>query len=95
MLSQVRVVSSVDEISSSCDEKYISTEETSSGCVVGVTKAAGKKCERCWFYDTDIGTSDLPHSDVCQRCNDAIASWEKTTGTTFTKPSVEEEQPVA
>jgi isoleucyl-tRNA synthetase len=95
MLSQVHVVDSPEAISDACDERYVSKVETSSGCIVGVSKAEGKKCGRCWFYDTQIGKHGLPHSDVCQRCNDAIAVWERKTGETFVRPSVEEEQPVA
>eukprot|EP00429_Kryptoperidinium_foliaceum_P010472 CAMPEP_0176001570 /NCGR_PEP_ID=MMETSP0120_2-20121206/194_1 /TAXON_ID=160619 /ORGANISM="Kryptoperidinium foliaceum, Strain CCMP 1326" /LENGTH=1037 /DNA_ID=CAMNT_0017334121 /DNA_START=171 /DNA_END=3285 /DNA_ORIENTATION=+ len=95
MLSQVYVVDSLDKIKASCDEKYISGADTSSGCVVGVTKAEGTKCGRCWFYDTQIGKLGLPHDDVCQRCNNAIEVWERKTGQTFSRPPVEEEQPVA
>ena len=95
MLSQVTLVDSVAEIASSCDEAYISEADTSSGCVVGVGKASGSKCGRCWFYDTQVGKHGLPHSDVCQRCNEAIISWEKSTGQTFVRPEVEEGQPVA
>jgi isoleucyl-tRNA synthetase len=95
MLSQVHVVDSPEAISAACDEKYVSSPNTSSGCIVGVTKAEGEKCGRCWFYDTSIGKHGLTHSDVCQRCNDAIAVWEKTTGSEFIRPPVEEEQPVS
>lgn len=94
MLSQVRVVSSQSEVADSCDAKYISGTGTNSGCVVGVTKASGQKCGRCWFYDEEIGKHDLPHSDVCQRCNEAISSWEKSTGNTFAKAEEVSEQPV-
>jgi isoleucyl-tRNA synthetase len=90
MLSQVHIVDSEEDISSSCDEKYVSTGETLSGCVVGVTKAAGTKCGRCWFHDTMLG-----EHGVCQRCNHAIDVWEEKSGETFTLPAVEEEQPVA
>lgn len=97
MLSQVHIVDSPESVSSSCDEKYVSTGDTSSGCIVGVSKAEGEKCGRCWFYDTSIGKHGLPHSDVCQRCNDAISAWEKSSGQTFVRPAVaeEEQQPVA
>merc|ERR1712151_186683 len=88
MLSQVVVLESEAEVSEACDEKYILNKDTASGCVVGVRKASGKKCERCWFYDESIGTSSLPHSDVCQRCNEAISSWEAMTGKIFTRPKV-------
>jgi isoleucyl-tRNA synthetase len=94
MLSQVHIVDSEEDIASSCDEKYVSGKDTSSGCIVGVSKAAGTKCGRCWFYDTQVGKLGLPIDDACQRCNDAITIWERTTGETFTRPVVEEEQPV-
>jgi isoleucyl-tRNA synthetase len=94
MLSQVNLVASEDEIASSCDERYISTSATQSGCKVGVTKASGTKCGRCWFYDNQVGKLGLPHDDACQRCNEAIFAWEKSTGAIFTRPEVEEEQPV-
>jgi isoleucyl-tRNA synthetase len=95
MMSQVHIVDSVDELSAACDAKYISEGDTASGCVVGVAKAEGTKCGRCWFSDTQVGKLGLPHDDACQRCNDAITIWEKTTGESFTRPEVEEEQPVA
>ena len=95
MLSQISLVDSISEISAFCDEAYISGASTTSGCVVGVGKASGTKCGRCWFYDTQVGKHGLPHSDVCQRCNEAIFAWEKSTGQTFVRPEIEEEQPVA
>jgi isoleucyl-tRNA synthetase len=96
MLSQVNLVDDAAAVSKSCEEKYISVAGTSSGAVVGVTKASGKKCGRCWFYDSEIGTHDLPHDDVCQRCNEAISSWEKKTGETLNLSKEEEaKEPVA
>ena len=35
--------------------------------VIAVFKARGDKCERCWKYDTAIG-SDRDHPAVCPRC---------------------------
>ena len=90
MLSQIHIVDSPDEIAGSCDEKYISGADTSSGCMVGVTKAKGTKCTRCWFYDEEIGEGDHEHSDICQRCNHAVTEWESSTGQTFERPPVEE-----
>ena len=74
-------------------EKYISTSETSSGCVVGVAKAAGQKCARCWFYDKQVGKLGLPNADLCQRCHEAVLEWERETGEVFSKPALEHEQP--
>lgn len=96
MLSQVNLVEDAAAVSKSCEQKYISVTGTSSGAVVGVTKASGQKCGRCWFYDSKIGTLGLPHADVCQRCHEAIFSWEKKTGETLNTSKEEEaKEPVA
>lgn len=94
MLSQVHIVDSPEEIASNCEEKYTSVGETTSGCTLGVTKAAGTKCERCWFYDTSLLDDEAPsegtkNPDVCQRCQVAIEAWEEFTGEDFLKPEAE------
>jgi isoleucyl-tRNA synthetase len=94
MLSQVSLVGSETAIKEACDEKYISGKDTASGCIVGVRKASGEKCGRCWFYDEQIGKHKLPHTDACQRCNEAISIWEKKSGQTFVRPEAAG-QPIA
>jgi isoleucyl-tRNA synthetase len=98
MLSQVNLVDSEAAVSEACEEKYVATSGTLSGCVVGVKKADGEKCARCWFYGEQLGADlGLEHTDICQRCNHAIGAWEKVKGTKFVKavPEPEEaEQPV-
>lgn len=95
MLSQVYLVDSENAIAEDCEEQYIATKGTLSGCIIGVKKADGEKCARCWFYAEELGAElGLQHGDVCQRCNHAITSWEKAKETTFVKEVVEE-QPVA
>lgn len=84
MLSQVHLVDSADVISESCEEEYISTNKES-GVVVGVAKAKGTKCARCWFYGEEV-----EEGGVCQRCSHAIKVWEETTGTEFVKEIPEE-----
>ena len=37
------------------------------GVNIGVEKASGKKCERCWKYDEEVGKNNI-HDDVCPRC---------------------------
>lgn len=71
MLSQVYLVDSADAVSDSCEEVYVSKGENS-GCTVGVKKADGTKCGRCWFYDENVGNLGIVHDDLCQRCNEAI-----------------------
>ncbi len=39
---------------------------------VAVAKAAGEKCERCWHWETDVGSSPQ-HPTLCARCAQAIA----------------------
>jgi len=38
---------------------------------VSVAKAAGEKCERCWHWETDVG-SNPQHPTICARCVEAI-----------------------
>jgi isoleucyl-tRNA synthetase len=37
-----------------------------------VVKADGQKCERCWHWETDVG-SHADHSTICGRCVEAVA----------------------
>ena len=37
------------------------------GLLVGVTRAKGAKCPRCWIYSEDAG-KDAAHPLLCQRC---------------------------
>src|SRR5437016_5063961 len=39
-----------------------------SGVKIEVSKAAGKKCERCWNYSTHVG-EDSAYPTVCERCS--------------------------
>ena len=39
---------------------------------VGVSKAEGSKCPRCWQWRRDIG-SETAHPDICGRCARALA----------------------
>ena len=38
---------------------------------VSVTKADGQKCERCWHWETDVG-SNPEHPTICARCVAAV-----------------------
>ena len=41
--------------------------ESVPGLAIGVRRAAGEKCQRCWNYTTDVG-SDRAWPEVCARC---------------------------
>jgi isoleucyl-tRNA synthetase len=52
------------------DEKDIAkpyVSEEIKGLFVGVEKARGVKCERCWIYEESVG-SNAQHPTVCSRC---------------------------
>ncbi|KAM7279986.1 hypothetical protein ACFE04_007120 [Oxalis oulophora] len=40
---------------------------------IGVSRADGSKCERCWNYSTLVG-SFTKHSTLCKRCYDVVAA---------------------
>ncbi|SFR14408.1 isoleucine--tRNA ligase [Desulfoscipio geothermicus] len=47
-------------------ENTLSVEEVP-GLAVGVSRAAGVKCARCWMYHEDVGR-DTDHPETCPRC---------------------------
>lgn len=52
------------------DEKDVAKpykSEEIKGLFIGVEKARGVKCERCWIYEESVG-SDAKHPTVCGRC---------------------------
>jgi len=74
--SQVVVASSSSEAVEGCEGNVLTSDATESGCTIGVTRADGAKCERCWMYCGSVGSS--VHERVCPRCSHAVAQWEKT-----------------
>ena len=72
MASQVTVVDSELELIALCragDGNYVLAEEgnSESGLSVGVARAKGRKCDRCWYYSENVG-HHAQHSDLCLRC---------------------------
>ena len=62
LASQVELVDSIP------DTEYKSESEVAH---IGVVKADGKKCDRCWNYSSSVGSfSDDP--TICDRCNAAL-----------------------
>jgi isoleucyl-tRNA synthetase len=39
---------------------------------VALARADGQKCERCWHWESDVGTN-VEHPTICGRCMEAIA----------------------
>jgi isoleucyl-tRNA synthetase len=66
-LKSIFIVSSVSlrpVASGATDEKEMRVE---------VSRADGKKCERCWNYDVSVG-DHTDHPTICERCVQAIQS---------------------
>ncbi len=53
--------------------KIGTVDKNSGSFVVDVVRADGKKCERCWHWETDIGI-DPAHPTLCGRCVEAVKS---------------------
>jgi len=51
-------------------EPYDSSEIA--GLKIGVKKASGQKCGRCWIYGVSVGSDPL-HPAVCERCLDNLS----------------------
>jgi isoleucyl-tRNA synthetase len=52
--------------------KGVLAETEQNGVTVRIARADGEKCERCWHYTTDIGTSRA-HPTLCGRCVAALS----------------------
>lgn len=66
LASQVELVDSLEDIQNA------NYKGESSLVAVGVVKAEGEKCDRCWNYSTHVG--EFPEDPtICERCNAALA----------------------
>ena len=71
LASQVHLVSSKADVQAACDEKLSLLGETESGAAVGIKRATGEKCARCWYFCSTVNTDpELPH--ICPRCAGAV-----------------------
>ena len=46
--------------------------ENLEGLAIKIESAAGKKCERCWVYETSVGL-DRSQPTICERCQKALS----------------------
>jgi len=61
IVSQLDVVTREELAADAYESKEIE------GLYVGVAKARGQKCQRCWIYSEDLG-KDPEHPAICGRC---------------------------
>lgn len=66
LVSQVELSDSLDRVAAT---KYRAEVD---GLTIGVAKAEGEKCDRCWNYSTHVGESS-EHPTICDRCVAALA----------------------
>jgi isoleucyl-tRNA synthetase len=60
IVSQLRLVEKQEVVNPYSSEEF-------KGLTVGVDKAPGVKCERCWIYAQSVG-NDKDHPSICDRC---------------------------
>ena len=65
LASQVELLDSPQK---AAEAEYSSKVE---GMTIGVVKAEGEKCDRCWNYSTQVGTIK-EHPTICERCDSAL-----------------------
>ncbi|HGY12057.1 MAG TPA: isoleucine--tRNA ligase, partial [Desulfobacterales bacterium] len=68
-LNDIFIVSQAVTVDTLDDTAYQGQEIE--GLAIKVQKATGEKCERCWRFDTTIG-SDPVHATACERCAAAL-----------------------
>ena len=79
MISTVQIVETAAEVQEACGEEYSITAEeaTGSGFAMGVKSAKSSglvKCERCWFFTSDVGKGEgACKDDLCVRCDGVVA----------------------
>jgi isoleucyl-tRNA synthetase len=69
MVSKLTLCASPEEVLAAAPDYQL--KGTDSGLTVGVCKAGGAKCDRCWYYTDDVG-HDADHPLVCPRCAHAV-----------------------
>ncbi|MBV9389201.1 MAG: isoleucine--tRNA ligase [Chroococcidiopsidaceae cyanobacterium CP_BM_ER_R8_30] len=66
------IVSQVELIDSPTALAGLKHSYQSEGLGIGVVKADGQKCDRCWNYSIKVGES-IEHPLLCERCTSALA----------------------
>lgn len=66
LASQVELLDSAEAAQNA--DYHLETETAT----VGIVKADGEKCDRCWNYSTQVGTFE-DHPAICERCHEALA----------------------
>ncbi|MBW4487621.1 MAG: isoleucine--tRNA ligase [Trichocoleus desertorum ATA4-8-CV12] len=65
------IVSQVELLDSPSALEGLQYSSQSDALGIGVVKADGEKCDRCWNYSTHVGESEA-HALLCERCEPAL-----------------------
>ena len=65
------ITSEVELIESNAAMQELPYSYQSPELAIGVVKADGEKCDRCWNYSTHVGES-IEHPLICERCVSAV-----------------------
>ena len=65
------IVSQVELLDSPTALEGLQYSSQSDALGIGVVKADGEKCDRCWNYSTHVGESEA-HALLCERCEPAL-----------------------
>jgi isoleucyl-tRNA synthetase len=70
---EVQTIFIVSDVTLLCNESLEGAYESDQipNLRVKVTPASGKKCERCWVYDSTVGDDEV-HKNICARCVQAL-----------------------
>nr|GMD65772.1 isoleucine--tRNA ligase, chloroplastic/mitochondrial [Ipomoea batatas] len=81
-LHRIFITSQVEVLSSLEDERIKDIAYTGEYLIqgeskvwIGVSRANGEKCERCWNYSLQVGSFD-DHPSLCSRCYDVVSEVE-------------------
>jgi len=70
--SQVELIDSPDQLKDLPYKSLITNDNGEIELAIGVVKADGEKCDRCWNYSTHVG-ENTEHPTICERCVSALA----------------------
>jgi len=73
IVSEARLVGSAAEATGAAFSSSEELEGFEGTVTVGVGKAPGAKCTRCWNYSKQVGL-DAEHPELCERCSPIIRS---------------------
>lgn len=71
IVSQVSIADTAEDVLATASHSERVESATAGVIAVGVSRAGGKKCARCWNYSSHVGEA-AGHHDLCERCTPVI-----------------------